>query len=246
MMYKKISLFFPLLFIGCQTGPNPIDPYEDYNRQVFEFNEKVDKYVWTPVTTAYKTIVPEPFRLGVTNFYYNAAQISYFVNAGFQGEWKDAYEQFIRFAVNTTFGVGGVFDMASSLGIERKRYDFGQTMYHMGYTDSAYYVMPIFGPGTVRDTTGLYFDRLLLNPLTFVQSAELRNALFIGDIIDTKSVVADYLDNFSQPAYVADKYIYMRDLYLQYRNFQLNKKKVDWDSFYGEEDDEKDHEESNK
>jgi phospholipid-binding lipoprotein MlaA len=232
-MNNNKSLFLSLtLLVGCQAGLNPADPYEEYNRQVFSFNEQADEYFFNPITNLYTTCIPLPFRLMVHNFYLNVSEIAYTINAGLQGEWNGAYNSSLRFLVNSTFGVGGLLEMAQPLGLERQPYDFGQTLYFYGYKDSPYYVMPIFGPATVRDSCGLYIDKFLLFPLTYVQPLSARNAFFAGNVIDGKASVAEYLKNFPEPSYVNDRYIFVRDLYLQYRSFQLSRQQVDWDTFY--------------
>jgi len=231
MKYYKIVLLSSAFLLGCQRGPNPLDPYEEYNRQVFSFNEKVDENFFTPISSAYKTIIPPPFRAGINNFYMNISEISYTANALLQGQWHDAYTSSMRLAVNSTFGVGGLFEMAQPLGLERKRHDFGETLYHYGYKESAYYVVPIFGPATTRDVYGVYVDKLLFNPISYLNSFTFQSALLMGDVINTKTQVQDYVKNFAEPDYVNDRYLFIRDLYLQYRTFQLTKD-VNWDSFY--------------
>jgi phospholipid-binding lipoprotein MlaA len=233
MMKNYNSSFLLLVFlIGCQKSSNPADPYEEYNRQVFAFNEKADQYFVNPILDGYKNFVPTPLRLAVSNFYHNITGVSYIINGLLQAEWQDSYINTLRFAVNSTFGVGGIFDMAHNLGLERKRHDFGQTLYFYGYKDSPYYVTPFFGPTTVRDSYALYVDQLLFNPLTFVNPFWIKASFLSLDILDTRASAADYLANFPEPPYAADRYVFVRDAFLQYRTFQLTKQKVDWDSFY--------------
>jgi phospholipid-binding lipoprotein MlaA len=196
MKHYKIVLLSAIFLLGCQRGPNPIDPYEEYNRQVFSFNEKVDENFFTPISSAYQTVIPSPFRAAINNFYMNITEISYTANALLQGQWYDAYTSSMRLAVNSTFGVGGLFEMAQPLGLERKRHDFGETLYYYGYKESAYYVVPLFGPATIRDVSGVYIDKLLFNPISYLNSFTIQSALFMGDIVDTKTHVQEYLKNF--------------------------------------------------
>jgi phospholipid-binding lipoprotein MlaA len=167
-MKKNILLALTIsLLAGCQYSDNPVDPYEEYNRKVFAFNEQADQYVIGPVVSVYRAVLPSPFRMGINNFYANVSEISYAVNFGLQGQWEDCYHSGIRLVVNSLFGVGGIFDMAHDLGLPRKRNDFGKTLYSWGYTESPYSVSPFFGPSTVRDMGGFCVDKMLLNPLVY-------------------------------------------------------------------------------
>ena len=231
-MNKKILSLAILFLTGCQTSDNTVDPYEDYNRQVFAFNEQADLYVINPTIQAYRTVIPAPFRMGINNFYSNIAEISYAVNFGLQGQWQDCYHSGLRLTVNSLFGVGGLFDMAHDLGLPKKRNDFGKTLYTMGYIESPYSVSPFFGPSTMRDMIGFSVDRMLLNPLLYLNSPALKTDLFILNYIETRSNVNEYTTNFTETPFVEDKYTFMRDAYLQYRKYQLENGIMDWDSFY--------------
>lgn len=223
------------LLTGCAHSQNPCDPYEEYNRQVFEFNETVDGLILMPSMSVYQTIVPYPFRLGISNFYANVGEVSNIINYSLQGRWENTYASSMRLLVNTSFGVGGIFDMAHDLGLPRKRTDFGETMYRYGYTDSAFIMSPFFGPGTMRDSWGLLVDYTLFNPTLYLKNPGFRNEMLLINYFQKKANVAEYLKNFPEPAYVEDRYVFIRDAFLQYRNYQLNPEPENWDSFYGDD-----------
>jgi phospholipid-binding lipoprotein MlaA len=152
---------------GCATvtAANP-DPYEDFNRQMFAFNEGLDQAVIEPVAHGYRAITNEPVREGVGNFTSNLGEPLTFVNHVLQGKLPDAGATFGRFVVNTTVGVAGIFDPASSIGIQRTTEDFGQTLGTWGVQEGPFLVLPFLGPTNTRDLVGKGGD-VALNPLNY-------------------------------------------------------------------------------
>ena len=164
----SIALAFALG--GCATvreargGPGQkLDPWENWNRKVFAFNEKLDENVLKPVATAYSNIVPQPVRTGVDNVFANVADAWSAVNNLLQGKLTEGLSDVIRVGTNTVFGVGGLFDIASEAGIERHKEDFGQTLGRWGFGAGAYVVWPVLGPSTVRDSIALPLDLSLIH-----------------------------------------------------------------------------------
>jgi len=152
---------------GCLTvGPDPEDPYEDFNRQMFAFNEGLDQAVLSPVAHGYRAVTNEPVREGVGNFASNLNEPVTFVNHVLQGKLPDAGATFGRFVINTTVGIAGIFDPASSMGIQRTKEDFGQTLGTWGVDSGPYLVLPFIGPTNPRDLTGIGGD-IALNPLNY-------------------------------------------------------------------------------
>lgn len=149
-----------LMLAGCATGPdaNPRDPLEPYNRTVTDFNDGVDRAVLKPVATAYREVMPSPVRTGVSNFFANLGDIWSFVNNVLQFRGSEAMDSLVRFNVNTVFGLGGVLDIASEMGIPRRKTDFGLTLGRWGVPTGPYLVLPLLGPSTVRDTVALPVD----------------------------------------------------------------------------------------
>jgi len=233
-MKKIILLFATLCLSGCQYSDNPADPYEEYNRQTFAFNEQADHYVLLPAIQVYQTVTPNPLRMGIENFYSNLSEISYAINFGLQGQWQDCYNSGLRFTVNSSFGVGGIFDMATHIGAPLKRSGFGKTLYHLGYVESAYSVSPLFGPSTVRDIIGFSVDMLLLNPLMYFNSSAVKTEFLVLNYLETKSNLTEYSQSFTDVPFIEDRYTFVRDAYLQYRQYQLENKVMDWDAFYND------------
>ena len=167
MLPAAVSVFAAFSLSGCMTaGPDPQDPYEDFNRQMFAFNESLDKAVVEPVAYGYRAVTNEPVREGVGNFASNLSEPLTFVNHVLQGKLPDAGATFGRFVLNTTIGIAGVFDPASSLGIARTNEDFGQTLGVWGVQSGPFLVLPVLGPTTPRDLVGRGGD-VALNPLNY-------------------------------------------------------------------------------
>ena len=210
-----------LALAGCATiregrgGPGQrLDPWESWNRKVFNFNEDLDNALLKPVATAYTEILPEGVRRGVSNFYANFSDGWSAVNNMLQGKFALGFEDVTRVITNTLFGLGGVFDVASEMGIDHKYEDFGQTLGHYGVGAGAYVVLPILGPSTVRDTAALPLDRLA-SPPAFVDSTGWSIGLGVLQLVSTRASLLGatrVIDEIS-----LDKYTFIRDAYLQRR-----------------------------
>jgi len=160
------SILAAITLPGCASGPNPEDPYEDFNRQMFAFNDGLDKAVIEPVAYGYRAVTNEPIREGVGNFTDNLNEPLTFVNHVLQGQIPDAGATFSRFIVNTTVGIAGVFDPAAAMGIYRTKEDFGQTLGKWGVQPGPYLVLPLLGSSNPRDLFGKGGD-IALNPLNY-------------------------------------------------------------------------------
>jgi phospholipid-binding lipoprotein MlaA len=205
------------LLQGCATvaNPDPRDPLESYNRSMTQFNEGVDAMVLKPVAIAYKEVTPAPVRTGVSNFFANLGDVWSFVNNVLQLRAEAAASSFMRVNVNTFMGLGGVLDIASELGIERYRQDFGLTLGRWGVGTGAYLVLPILGPSTVRDTLALPVDSKG-NVLSYVDPVSARNSLYLLRAVEVRSNLlraGNVLDSAA-----LDKYSFTRDVYLQVRS----------------------------
>lgn len=168
-----------VLLTGCATvaNPDPRDPLESYNRSMTNFNEQVDAMVLKPVATAYKEVTPAPVRTGVSNFFGNLGDVWSFVNNVLQLRGEAAASSFMRVNVNTFMGLGGLLDIASELGIDRYKQDFGLTLGRWGVGTGPYLVLPILGPSTVRDTFALPVD-MKGNVVSYVDPVSARNSLY--------------------------------------------------------------------
>jgi phospholipid-binding lipoprotein MlaA len=206
---------------GCATGPdaNPRDPLEPFNRGVYRFNDAVDTAVLKPVATVYRDVTPSPVQTGVNNFFSNLGDLWSAANAGLQLRPREATENIMRFSVNTVFGLAGLLDIASEMGIPRNRLDFGQTLGRWGAPSGAYLVLPIFGPSSVRDGTGLVVD-MAVDPVSGLSDTSARNSLTALRVVDTRAGLLRASSLLEDAA--LDKYSFTRDLYLNRRQSQID------------------------
>jgi len=208
------------LLAGCASGPGaqPHDPLEPLNRGVSDFNDAVDSAVLKPVATTYRDVTPDLVRTGVSNFFENLRDVWSSINAGLQLRPKEATENILRFGINTAFGFGGVFDIASEMGIERTRLDFGQTLGRWGVPAGPYLVLPFFGPSSVRDAAGFGVESrgdLIWN----LDSVSTRNSLYTLRAVETRANLLRATSMLEGAA--LDKYSFTRDIYLQRRQSQI-------------------------
>ncbi|GAB2628367.1 MlaA family lipoprotein [Novilysobacter erysipheiresistens] len=201
--------------------PTPVaetyDPWQRYNRQMHRFNNLVDRSIARPLARAYVAVVPRPVRLGVRNFFSNLGQPVSAVNALLQGKPKQAAHAIGRFALNTTLGIGGIFDPASDAKLSRRSEDFGQTLGIWGWEKSRYVELPLFGPRTVRDVFGMIGDAPL-SPLRQVNDDATRIPLQGLQLVDVRTQL---LATDSLRAGAADDYALVRDAWMQRRDYQI-------------------------
>ena len=210
-----------LALAGCTTieaargGPGQrLDPWENWNRKVFNFNEDVDKAVLKPVATAYTNVVPQPVRRSVGNFFGNFADAWSAINNMLQGRFEAGFEDATRVGANTLFGLFGILDVASEMGLEHHYEDFGQTLGRFGVGAGAYVVLPILGPSSVRDAAAIPVDRLA-SPPAFFNGTATQVGLTTLQIVNTRAGLLGATRVIDDIA--LDKYTFVRDAYLQRR-----------------------------
>jgi phospholipid-binding lipoprotein MlaA len=176
------------LLAGCATVTTPTkgDPFESYNRTMFTVNDKIDQLALKPVAKAYVWAVPELVRNSVTNFFSNIGDVYIAANNLAQLKIADGVSDIVRVAMNTVFGVGGLFDVATIAKLPKHEADFGLTLGHYGVPAGPYVVLPLLGPSTVRDTGGTVVD-YFGNPLTYVKPDSLSWALYGVNLIDVRA-----------------------------------------------------------
>jgi phospholipid-binding lipoprotein MlaA len=192
------------------------DPFETFNRGMFWFNDKAYFYVMKPVAKGWRWLAPEPLRLGMRNFFSNLRAPIRFVNAALQGKFRDSGNELTRFGVNTTLGIGGLFDPAKvHFGIDRKIEDTGQTLARYGVGPGPYLVLPFLGPSNFRDGIGLLGDIYFsLVPVVFDSPTSYWIAIS-ADIINFLSIDKDTYEGIKKDS--LDPYLFLRDAYGQYR-----------------------------
>ena len=205
---------------GCATVTTPTkgDPLESYNRTMFTINDKVDQFALKPVAKAYVWGVPEPVRNSVTNFFSNIGDVYIAANNLLQLKIADGVSDIMRVAINTVFGVGGLFDVATVAKLPKHSGDFGLTLGHYGVPAGPYLVLPLLGPSTVRDTSGLVVD-YFGSPLTYVSPDSVSWALYGVNLINTRANLLGATDVLADAA--LDKYSFVRNAYLQRRQYLI-------------------------
>ncbi len=221
ILLRIATLIAALALAGCTTiqaargGPGQrLDPWESWNRKVFNFNEDVDRAVLKPVATAYINVVPQQARRSVGNFFGNFADAWSSINNMLQGKFEAGFEDATRVGVNTLFGLFGILDVASEMGLEHHYEDFGQTLGRYGVGAGAYVVLPILGPSSVRDAAAIPVDRLA-SPPSFFSGTGTQVGLTALQIVNTRAGLLRATRVIDDIA--LDKYTFVRDAYLQRR-----------------------------
>lgn len=206
--------------VGCAAipqgaGTNPSDPFEVYNRHMFEFNDRVDRAVLKPLAQIYEASLPEVVRDCVGNAFANLGELPAALNNLLQGKPAAAASDLCRFVINSTVGLLGCFDVASKAGLPRSNEDFGQTLGRWGMQPGPYFVLPLLGPSTIRDTVGRTVDLGLTDPVGYVDHVRTRNTLTGARVVDTRASLLP--GEKVVDAAALDRYEFIRDGYLQRR-----------------------------
>ncbi len=215
-----IALFCALLLplSGCASAPpapdpEVYDPFEETNRRIYAFNEVLDAYIAKPAADAYVAVTPGFFRTGVTNFFRNAAYPGVILNSTLQGLWDETVEGSVRFLINSTVGLLGLFDIATPMGLEAKRRDFGQTLAGWGAPEGTYLVLPGLGPSNTRDVNNIPVAAAT-SVVTYL-GWSVAAPLYALDLVNTRANL-DQAARFRSEA-ALDEYVFTRSAYRQFR-----------------------------
>ena len=207
-----------LLAAACASPPPPAggvaDPWQAWNRPVFKFNTKVDDYVLAPVAHGWIFVTPKAVRDAMGRFFFNVRFPSRFVSSVGQGEPRKAATEVGRFLLNTTFGIAGLFDPATEVGLARYDEDIGQMFGRWGIPPGPYWVIPLLGPSDPRDAVGSVFDSLL-NPLSWLPPFWLPYATGGLYVVNARALADKQIENARRTA--LDYYVFVRDAFLQNR-----------------------------
>lgn len=217
-IFSTILVGFFITLSGCattgdieqQTVASKTDPYENFNRKMFGFNDKVDNYVAEPISNAYKWITPQFMQTGVFNFFNNLKNVNVVINDVLQAKFSQSAEDTGRFAINSTVGVGGLFDVAKHVGLEQNEEDFEQTLAVWGVPQGSYLVLPILGPSTARGIPGAVFDTAA-NPVTYIGMP-----VQLLSMLNARASAEGALKFIDEAA--LDPYVFTRESFLQWRN----------------------------
>jgi len=219
---KRFISFTLTIFLlsGCMKhGPNPIDPYEPINRKIYQFNHNFDAVLLKPPARVYHAVVPSFIRAGINNVYDNINMIPTVANDVLQWEWTYALKDTWRLIINTTMGVGGIFDVANACSLPAHSNDLGLTFAKWGDKHSPFVVIPFLGPSTLRDAVGLMFNYALLTPYPYINNDAVIYGLIGLRYVDLR---AQMLETDRLFAEAIDQYSFIRDAYLQHRNYFIN------------------------
>ena len=226
-----IRFLFVLLFSLPVFSEEISDPFEDLNRDIFIFNEKLDEKLLKPAAIAYRKVTPQFARSGVTNFFNNLEEIDTTINQVLQGEIKYAFNDAGRFVINTTIGLFGLIDVASKMGLERHEEDFGQTLGIWGFDSGPYIMVPFLGPSNPRDLLSRPISSFLSG--TFAMEDDDVKITLVGiDALETRERLLD-----AETLIIGDKYIFVKDAYVQSREYEINNGSTEDDEFLDDMED---------
>ena len=220
-----LLLSFPIF------GEEINDPFEDLNRDIFIFNEKLDEKLLKPAALSYRKVTPQFARTGVTNFFNNLEEIDTTINQVLQGEIKYAFNDAGRFVINTTIGLFGLIDVASKMGLEKHEEDFGQTLGVWGFDSGPYIMIPFLGPSNPRDLLSRPISSFLSGTFA-MEDNDVKITLVGIDALETRERLLD-----AETLIIGDKYIFVKDAYIQSREYEINNGSTEDDEFLDDMED---------
>ena len=226
-----IRFLLVLLFSYPVIGEEISDPFEDLNRDIFIFNEKLDEKILKPAALTYRKVTPQFARTGVTNFFNNLEEIDTTINQVLQGEIKYAFNDAGRFVINSTIGLFGLIDVASKMGLERHEEDFGQTLGVWGVDSGPYIMIPFLGPSNPRDLLSRPISSFLSGTFA-MEDNDVKITLVGIDALETRERLLD-----AETLIIGDKYIFVKDAYVQSREYEINNGSTEDDEFLDDMED---------
>ena len=225
------KLLLVLLFSFPLFAKEINDPFEDLNRDIFVFNEKLDEKILKPTALVYRKVTPQFARTGVTNFFNNLEEIDTTINQVLQGEIKYAFNDAGRFVINTTIGLFGLIDIASKMGLEKHQEDFGQTLGVWGISSGPYIMLPFLGPSNPRDLLSRPISSFLSGTFA-MEDNDVKFTLVGIDALETRERLLD-----AETLIIGDKYMFVKDAYVQSREYEINNGSTEDDVFLDDMDD---------
>jgi len=235
-MQKMVFFGLLLALAGCATIPSgkadPKDPWERFNRSVFSFNEALDRAIAKPVAKGYVKVTPRVVRTGISNAFSNLDTVPTIINDALQGKFKQSGLDSARFLMNSTLGLGGLFDPASAAGLDYNDEDLGQTLGKWGVKAGPYLVLPVLGPSSARDAFARAADTFL-EPVWYLEDDSTRYFIRLADLLDQRAGLLE-LDSQLERSY--DKYAFVRNAWIQRREYLVKDGNVEDESLELEEE----------
>lgn len=216
-----LSLGFAAPYVSLAQSEQKTDPWQGFNRAMFTFNDAVDRWTLKPLAKTYKFVMPDPLEVGVSNIFSNVMEVPNTINGVLQGDLKGAAHDTGRLLVNTTLGIGGLLDVAQYMNLpEDTPEDFGQTLAVWGVGQGPYLVLPLLGPSTVRDGFGKPVD-YYTNPTSYIDHVPTDNTVMATSLISSRARLLEL-----EKSITGDRYVFIRDVYLQRREFLIHNGEV--------------------
>ncbi len=235
--YFAVLVLISLLGSGCATSPeytpDERDPWQGFNRKVYSFNDALDRSFLVPAAASYRAVTPDIAEQGISNFFSNIGDLGVAFNNTLQFKFLDAASDIGRIIVNSTIGLLGFMDVASHMGLEKHDEDFGQTLGYWGMDSGPYLMLPFFGPSNLRDGPGKVVDTLIYPPNWADIKTSERNGLFALNLINTRAELMQLEEKAGDLS--RDRYVFIRDAYLDRREFLVNDGEISTDDDLYEE-----------
>lgn len=200
---------------GATLASEEDDPWESFNRPIFTFNDTIDTYALRPLAQGYQTVTPDPVEDGISNMFNNVGEVKNLTNSLLQGRFHEAGVSTARFMFNSTFGLLGFFDVATKMDLQQSQTDFGITLGVWGVDSGPYLMLPLLGPSTVRDGLAKFPDARV-EPYAYIDDVRLRNSIRALDVVQTRAGLLS-----SEKLIIGDRYVFIRNAFLQSREFKI-------------------------
>ena len=215
-MRIQLLLIVSLLVLSFSAKSQDYDPWMRLNHHFFSVNDYFDQLLVRPIALTYTNVTPRFFQVGVGNVFDNLQDVNVAINDFLQFKIEDGLSDSGRFVVNSTVGIGGILDVATTMGLYRNEEDFGQTLGVWGFDTGPYVFLPVFGASNLRDSVGMIVDALF-NPIRYIENIESRYALYLADELDFRSSLLAY-----DELIIGDRYLFVREAYIQNREYVVN------------------------
>jgi len=231
LIHKSLLLLLIFVVSNNTFSEEIHDPFEDFNRITFNINDSLDNKIAKPVAVVYGDITPQFIQNRITRFFKNLAEIDTFINQALQGKPKLAINDFGRFAINSSIGLFGFFDVATKMGLEAHEEDFGQTLGVWGVPDGPYLMLPIIGPSNARDIMSRPISSFLSGTFAMTDT-DVKLTLTALDALETRERYLDF-----EAMITGDRYTFVKDAYVQSRDYEIFDGEMTEDDFLEDMDD---------